>query len=137
MTLNRIISIITICLTISNISIGQQLPSLNKLKSHFVALSKIEPRKFKLSPQTNEINLSLNLLFVGYKNYVSSQDQPNKCVFQHSCSEYCSDAIKQFGLIKGGLTAFDRLSRCHGFNRKNYEIDPLTNLLIDPLTNDY
>jgi putative component of membrane protein insertase Oxa1/YidC/SpoIIIJ protein YidD len=137
MILNRIIFTISVCLALNNKVLSQKMPDIFELKNHFSEMTKVEPRKFKLAPQENEISLVFNVLFVGYKNFVSSQDMPNKCVFKHSCSEYSNEAIKKFGLIKGGLTAFDRLSRCHAFSRKNYKIDPETNLLIDPLTNEY
>lgn len=37
----------------------------------------------------------------------------NRCRFHPSCSEYMIQAIKRFGVIKGGYLGIKRLARCH------------------------
>ena len=36
-----------------------------------------------------------------------------RCRFLPTCSEYCSDALKEHGLIKGGAYSLKRIIRCH------------------------
>lgn len=80
----------------------------------------------------NELQSILSGLFLTYKAFVSSQDQ-NKCNFAPSCSEYGLQAVKKFGIIKGGISTLDRMTRCNGLNLKNYPIDPVTLRLSDPV----
>ncbi len=48
---------------------------------------------------------------------------PPSCRFHPSCSEYAIEALKKFGLIKGGWLSVKRISRCHPFNPGGF--DPL------------
>ena len=36
-----------------------------------------------------------------------------RCRFLPTCSEYCSDALKEHGLIKGSAYSLKRIIRCH------------------------
>jgi putative component of membrane protein insertase Oxa1/YidC/SpoIIIJ protein YidD len=81
----------------------------------------------------NEIQLTLSALFLFYKAFFSSQDA-NSCGFSPSCSEYAILSIRKLGLLRGGMAAFDRLSRCNGLNAADYSRDMKTGLLIDPVT---
>jgi uncharacterized protein len=78
----------------------------------------------------NELEFTFSALFLFYKNFVSSQDNSH-CNFTPSCSEYALQSIKKFGLLKGGLNALDRLSRCNGLAPEQYEVDEQQHLLID------
>ncbi|SDK64201.1 putative membrane protein insertion efficiency factor [Catalinimonas alkaloidigena] len=71
-------------------------------------------------------------MFLFYKNFISSQDGQS-CQFTPSCSEYSVEAIRTYGLLKGYAATFDRLTRCHGFSRKQYAHDPQTGLSLDPV----
>ena len=71
--------------------------------------------------------------FLIYKTFISSQDKPS-CVFTPSCSEYALESVRQKGIIRGWVSAFDRLQRCHGLvNPANYTFDPETQRLYDPV----
>lgn len=37
---------------------------------------------------------------------------PGHCIFQPTCSEYMSDAIKKYGVVKGIWRGIGRLIRC-------------------------
>ncbi|PID91963.1 MAG: membrane protein insertion efficiency factor YidD [Bacteroidetes bacterium] len=75
--------------------------------------------------------VSLGFLF--YKTFISSQDTPS-CVFTPSCSEYALRSIQQKGLVLGWLSAFDRLSRCHGLvGHQHYPFDEEKMRFYDPV----
>ena len=46
---------------------------------------------------------------------------PNTCRFEPSCSRYSYEAILRHGLVRGGLMAVRRLSRCHPFHPGGYD----------------
>lgn len=87
---------------------------------------------FAKKNNTNEIQFIASLLFLGYKELISSQDS-HSCSFTPSCSEYAIKSIKKHGLLKGGVDAFDRLTRCNGLSPELYTVDLKTKLLYDPV----
>jgi len=79
----------------------------------------------------NGLQLILSGLFLFYKYFISSQDLPGICNFHPSCSEYGILSIKKNGVIVGTLSTFDRLTRCNGLNKDQYERDEKTSRLLD------
>lgn len=92
--------------------------------------NEVKSIKSPLKTSKNELDLMFNVLFNGYKSYLSSQDI-NSCTFYPSCSEYGLQAIQKKGLIMGMAKTFDRLSRCHGLSPELYEINPKDRMQID------
>lgn len=45
------------------------------------------------------------------------------CRFRPTCSQYAYQAIRKYGILKGGLKAFWRILRCHPFSKGGW--DPL------------
>ena len=45
------------------------------------------------------------------------------CVFFPTCSEYTKQAIEKYGVLKGIFLGFQRIIRCHPWQKKH--IDPL------------
>ncbi len=45
------------------------------------------------------------------------------CRFRPTCSEYSYEAIKKYGVLKGGLKSIWRILRCNPFGKGGY--DPL------------
>ncbi|MBN2349383.1 MAG: membrane protein insertion efficiency factor YidD [Bacteroidales bacterium] len=80
----------------------------------------------------NEIRQVVSSLFLFYKHFISSQDI-NACVFHPSCSVYAIESVKKYGMLKGALNAFDRMTRCHGMAAEYYPVDPETKKLYDPV----
>ncbi|MBB5284725.1 hypothetical protein HNQ92_002873 [Rhabdobacter roseus] len=78
----------------------------------------------------NEVEALFSGLFLTYKTVFSSQDG-NVCSFSPSCSEYGILAVKQHGLIMGGVRTMDRLTRCNGLSPEKYAMDVRNKLLID------
>jgi len=58
---------------------------------------------------------ALGLLWV-YRMCVSPW-KPACCRFQPTCSAYAAEAIRRFGLLRGGWLTVRRLVRCHPFYR--------------------
>jgi putative component of membrane protein insertase Oxa1/YidC/SpoIIIJ protein YidD len=71
-------------------------------------------------------------MFNFYKKRISSQDSGN-CNFHPSCSVYGLQSVQRLGFSKGFLNTFDRLSRCHGLNKKDYTLHIASKLLYDPV----
>ena len=78
----------------------------------------------------NEYSLAFSGMFLFYKSFISSQDGQS-CSFTPSCSEYSILYIRKYGVLKGGLATFDRLSRCNG--SADYPKDVVTGLNYDPV----
>ena len=56
-----------------------------------------------------------------YKLFISPLF-PNSCKFEPTCSSYCIDALKTYGLIKGIAKSISRIARCNPwFNTGGYD----------------
>ncbi len=49
---------------------------------------------------------------------------PSSCRFTPTCSEYSIQAIKKYGVIKGGWLSVKRIARCHPFHPGGYDPVP-------------
>lgn len=86
-----------------------------------------------LKKSSNEFELTGALLFVGYKNLLSSQDMAS-CVFNPSCSVYAMQSVQNDNPLKAYLKIFDRLSRCHPFPANGeYKFIKESGLYYDPI----
>ena len=57
-----------------------------------------------------------------YKLFISPLLPANSCKFEPTCSSYCIDALKTYGLIKGIAKSISRIARCNPwFNTCGYE----------------
>ena len=56
----------------------------------------------------------VRLLLAGYRAVVSPYVGPC-CRFAPSCSAYASEAVRRFGVLRGGWMALKRILRCHPF----------------------
>jgi len=71
--------------------------------------------------QENELTLATLSVIRLYQNFVSSQQSPQICTFEPSCSRFGHSAIKDFGPIIGILLAGDRMQRCYPANAEYYK----------------
>jgi putative membrane protein insertion efficiency factor len=47
-----------------------------------------------------------------------------KCRFTPTCSQYAVEALKKYGIFKGGWLTVKRLSRCHPWGGHGYDPVP-------------
>ncbi|WP_246465316.1 membrane protein insertion efficiency factor YidD [Atribacter laminatus] len=64
----------------------------------------------------NAIDRILNF----YQIYISPS-LPSSCRFEPTCSQYARDAIRKYGILKGGIMALWRILRCHPYSRGGYD----------------
>lgn len=126
------IGIITLFLLACSLQLSAQQNDLLALKQATNNTLKLDFSNEAVQKTSNEYLLFVSGLFLGYKAFISSQDA-NRCSFHPSCSVYAIRAMKNKGLVVGGLLTFDRLLRCNGLSPENYELLPKTGLLYDPL----
>lgn len=71
---------------------------------------------FKNQPKTFKNSNPISLIYGGslyvYQNFVSQHFSAD-CLYDPSCSDFSKQAVKEYGLFKGGLLSFDRLNRCN------------------------
>jgi len=71
---------------------------------------------FKNQTATFKNRNPVSLIFGGslfvYQNFISQHFSAD-CLYDPSCSEFSKQAVKEYGLIKGGLLTVDRLGRCN------------------------
>lgn len=46
---------------------------------------------------------------------------PPACRYSPTCSEYAIQAVRKFGVGRGGWMALRRLARCHPFHRGGFD----------------
>lgn len=78
-------------------------------------------------PRTT-IAIQIASLPIHFYRYVISPLTPASCRHYPTCSAYSLDALKQFGLIKGGHLAINRISRCHPWGTSGY--DPVPKIIV-------
>ena len=69
----------------------------------------------------NRIVTSFLVGMISFYQGVISPMIPRCCRFYPSCSAYAKEAIRQWGLWRGGWLSFRRLIRCHPFNPGGYD----------------
>lgn len=50
--------------------------------------------------------------------------KPASCRFSPTCSEYALQALKKYGLIKGGRLALKRIFNCHPWGKSGFDPVP-------------
>jgi putative membrane protein insertion efficiency factor len=58
-----------------------------------------------------------------YRRFISPL-KPPCCRFRPSCSKYCVEAIKEWGIIIGSVLTVWRLLRCNPFSKGGYDPVP-------------
>lgn len=127
---NKLLLLIGIILLV-RIGYSQNADQKEELRNLFQTSSETE-YKLKLKNQHNNLEHTASILFVGYKNFISSQDS-HSCVFYPSCSVYAVQCIKSDPFPKSIFKIFDRLTRCHPLASNKYYENHESGLLYDPV----
>ena len=64
------------------------------------------------------------ILIKFYQWIISPMLGPNKCRYQPTCSQYALEALKKYGLFKGGYLAIKRILSCHPWGGHGYDPVP-------------
>jgi putative membrane protein insertion efficiency factor len=56
-----------------------------------------------------------------YKIFISPLKGVACCRFQPTCSDYMIEAVKKFGVIKGGFLGIKRIIRCNPFGGSGFD----------------
>ncbi len=68
--------------------------------------------------------LRLMIGLIKLYQYCISPFFPPSCRFSPTCSNYASEALTKYGLIKGMILIIGRILRCHPWNRGGYDPVP-------------
>jgi putative membrane protein insertion efficiency factor len=63
------------------------------------------------------------LLIRGYQRFISPLTPPS-CIYTPSCSQYGYEAIKRYGVLRGGWLTIKRVARCHPWGPGGYDPVP-------------
>lgn len=131
--LRHLLVIIVLLLGINEYTLAQQgLSKADRLKKIGKTNPEVNYTKY-LKNSKNELQATGAVLFVGYKNFISSQDM-GSCVFTPSCSVYAIESFQSDNPFLAYVKVFDRLSRCHPLTaRGEYPRYKKTALLYDPV----
>jgi uncharacterized protein len=55
-----------------------------------------------------------------YRRWISPA-LPRRCKYEPTCAAYAEQAIRELGLLRGGLLAAWRLARCNPFSHGGYD----------------
>ena len=64
------------------------------------------------------------VLLVRFYQIAISPLKPPTCRFTPTCSSYALEALKRYGLVKGGMLAIRRIMRCHPWGGSGYDPVP-------------
>ncbi|MDE3125097.1 MAG: membrane protein insertion efficiency factor YidD [Bacteroidota bacterium] len=64
------------------------------------------------------------ILLIKFYQYVISPNIGPKCRYTPTCSQYSIEALKKYGLIKGGWLAIKRISSCHPWGGHGHDPVP-------------
>jgi putative membrane protein insertion efficiency factor len=67
---------------------------------------------------------ALALLLIRLYQLTLSRVLPPSCRFYPTCSQYGYEAIRRYGILKGGWLTVCRLARCHPFHPGGYDPVP-------------
>ncbi|MFN3740114.1 MAG: membrane protein insertion efficiency factor YidD [Thermodesulfovibrionales bacterium] len=63
----------------------------------------------------------LLILLIKLYKIILSPLWPGSCRFYPSCSDYSIEALRRYGVLKGGFLTFKRILRCNPFNPGGYD----------------
>lgn len=121
-------------------SLKSDIQLIDVQKSKHQRHNYIRPFIYAKQPMRFKTHNPLSLLYGGllfvYQNTISQHFSAD-CLYSPSCSEFSKQAVKEYGLVKGGLLSFDRLSRCTRLSAVDIHpsvLDPKTHRASDSIS---
>lgn len=59
-----------------------------------------------------------------YRKVISPRLRPGKCKYLPTCSQYCLDAFREWGIFRGFFLSAYRILRCNPFSKGGYDPVP-------------
>lgn len=82
-------------------------------------------RSYKRLPQSIKRLLALPfILLIRFYQLFISPIFPSSCRYTPTCSQYCLEALRKHGIIKGGWLGLKRLLSCHPWGGSGYDPVP-------------
>lgn len=81
-----------------------------------------------VNQQKTSVVIQIASLPIHFYRYVISPITPASCRHYPTCSEYSLQALKQFGLLKGGALSVNRIARCQPWGTRGY--DPVPKIIV-------
>ncbi|RTL50011.1 MAG: membrane protein insertion efficiency factor YidD [Sphingobacteriales bacterium] len=64
------------------------------------------------------------ILLIKFYQYVISPNIGPKCRYTPTCSQYAIEALKKYGIFKGGWLSIKRISSCHPWGGHGHDPVP-------------
>ncbi len=64
------------------------------------------------------------ILLIRFYQYCISPFTPAACRYTPTCSQYALEAIRKYGILKGGWLALKRILSCHPWGGSGYDPVP-------------
>jgi hypothetical protein len=78
----------------------------------------------KISKKMSKLLIFPFILLIKFYQTLISPLLGSNCRFQPTCSEYCMDSLKTWGLFKGLYLSAKRIIKCHPWGKKGYDPVP-------------
>lgn len=66
----------------------------------------------------------LALALITVYRYAISPLIPSRCRYYPTCSSYADEAIRRYGILRGGMLAVRRIGRCHPWGGHGVDMVP-------------
>ena len=77
-----------------------------------------------MNPVLKKILIFPMVVLIKFYQLCISPFTPPSCRYTPTCSQYALEAIRKYGLFKGGWLAFRRILRCHPWGGSGYDPVP-------------
>ena len=81
-------------------------------------------RRRSFADVLRSVLIAVPLLLIRFYQKCISPITPASCRYTPTCSQYAVEALKKYGLFKGGWLAFKRILRCHPWGGSGYDPVP-------------
>lgn len=122
------------------IDTGHDMQIIDKKLSEKKPDSYRRPYMYRNEPsiikKVNPFNVLFGSTLYVYQNTISRQISAT-CLYSPGCSDFAKNAVREYGLVKGGFLSVDRLTRCNRISEtglKKTRQDTLTRKYADPVS---